>query len=490
MSLIGVQRRMRELGRIRLGEKGVAKNGKSFPKKLTGFRLTSMSHPLLLVAADLYGGEVRKWEGAPGQGDQWELYMGDRIDVLLPPGEPLTQSFEMWSGGGCVRRCNGMTMADGTGCQCPADLNDRIELARTGGACKPTTRLGVILPRIPDIGVWRMETHGYNAAVELPGTVDILKALSAGGGMIPAFLRIEQRTSVKDGETRHFVVPVLELPTVTVAELQAGQQAPALEAPAAAPALPSGPSRPTPPPAGVLAPVPPPPPSRPSPAVQAVPPAQEEAQHPMSPPPLPADLANPNVISGLIERLNALTGPDRAKFKVAFGNPRELPAGRAVEAEVFVTELEDDPFRTPAQAADDPGRPFEAGPPEVSGEDELAQVREKSTSPGQAHAPTDDASTHPHLAPSNQAPRASIKDAQRLHIDAKALGISEEDLDFLILNETAGISSSAKDLTLSQIGTVVDRMQKISERPDGAAQMAEIRNRVLEAAGQQAMVAP
>lgn len=450
-NLIGIQRRMRELGRIRLGEKGMAKNGKSYPKKLTGFRLTSQSKEKLLVAADLYGGEVRKWDGAPGLGDQWELYMGDRIDVLLPPGEPLTQSFELWSGGGCTRRCDGGTMSDGGPCQCPADMNERIELAKTGAACKPTTRLAVVLPRLPDIGVWRMESHGYNAAVELPGTVEVLRALSDDGRtMIPAWLRIEQRTSVKDGETRHFVVPVLELPTVTVAELMSGNAAPALEAGSTPAIVP-------PPPAAIAAPAPPPPP----PAARAPQPRREEAQRPVAAPPLPGDApasaATADGISGLVERLDALDAMEAVKFREKFGDPEKLQPQRLVVAEAFVTALEaNQPAATPA--ADDPGRPFEDAPP--------------AADPKGQH-------------PANGGGTVTVKQAQKLHIDASALGISEEDFDILVLNYTGGKSTSAKDVPADQMDHLTDEMQRISERPDGAARMAAIRNRVLEAAGQQ-----
>lgn len=219
LGLLDLQKRFRELGRIRLGERGQ----KGAPKKLSEFRLTSASSELLAVASHVYGGAVREWTGAPTEGKQYELLTGaDRLDVLIPPGEPLSQSWELWSGGGCQRRCNGVAQETGEECVCPADIEERMELAKTGKACKATTRLSVMLPRIPDIGVWRVETHGLNAAVELPGTVEILKAALNTGELIPAQLRLDQRTSKKDGQTRHFVVPVLELPTVTTAALMAG----------------------------------------------------------------------------------------------------------------------------------------------------------------------------------------------------------------------------------------------------------------------------
>lgn len=212
----------------------------------------------------------------------------------------------------------------------------------------------------------------------------------------------------------------------------------------------------------------------------------------MAAPPLPGDgpsAATADGISGLVERLGVLGDWAILRFEDKFGNPDKLVAKQLVVAEAFVTSLE--ASERPAAAtppAEDPGRPFEAAAatPPVSDEGELEQVREKSTSTGQAHAPTDDSSTLPRQA---TPATVSVKQAQQIHINASALRISEEDLDFLIANYTGGKSTSAKDLPLDQLDKLTDEMQRISERPDGAARMATIRNTVLEAAGQQTMAA-
>lgn len=216
MPLLDIQRRMRELGRIRTGQQVASGNGRKRPAKLEHFRLTSPSRPLIEAAAVAYGGQVRAWEG------QWEvLTTADTIDVVIPPGQSISQWYEMWSGGGCQRRCDGRTnVLTDTPCACPADPADRRELAASGGACKPTTRLNVILPDIPDLGVWRLESHGYYAAAELSGTVDVLEAADR---LLPARLRLEPRESKKPGKpTAQYMVPVLELPTVRISELMGG----------------------------------------------------------------------------------------------------------------------------------------------------------------------------------------------------------------------------------------------------------------------------
>lgn len=264
MTLGGLPQRMRELGRLRTGEKGTTvskKTGKevSFPVKRTTWRLTSPSAELLAVAADLYGGEVDEWLDSPGEGKQYQLATeADSVSVLIPLSFSLSQHWELWKKGGCERRCDGTTnLITDSPCICPADIEERIAAAsaqdengkyKDPTGCKPTTRLSVLLPDIPDLGVWRLEAHGYNAAIEIPGTLAILAGLlRAHGGtdaLIPARLRIDPRTQKKGGETRHFTVPVIETPSLSPQMLMSGQSMPtqigAGDRTAAVPALGAG----------------------------------------------------------------------------------------------------------------------------------------------------------------------------------------------------------------------------------------------------------
>ena len=222
--MLDIPNRARELGRIRMGEQVPKSGGGRRPSKLVTWRLTCATADYLEAAAAIYGGTVAPWPEAPTEGDQWQLTTAvDSLDVMVPPSDladALSQWWEKWTGGGCDRRCNGeVETLGGARCQCPADLAERLELAKTGKACKPTTRAAFILPKLPDLGVWRLEAHGMNAAIELPGSIAMLRRFSVGDVWIPGRLRLDQRTSKKDGQTHHYGVPVVELPSVTVAEL-------------------------------------------------------------------------------------------------------------------------------------------------------------------------------------------------------------------------------------------------------------------------------
>jgi hypothetical protein len=244
MPIIQIQRRMMELGRVRLGEKGP----KGEPRKLQTFRFTSASRALLEAVATQHGGTVKEWIGAPDEGYFEVTTEATELDIVLPPvfsdadGTPTvaySQWFELWSGGGCQRRCDGVNEAlSGKPCLCA--MEDEGERA-----CKPTTRVSFMLPDIQGLGVWRLDSHGWNAATELPVTLEVLSQAAQANRFIPAVLRLQNRTKKAEGQTRRFVVPVIDLKDISVKQLAAGEvpDAIAMNAPAMAaipkPALPA-----------------------------------------------------------------------------------------------------------------------------------------------------------------------------------------------------------------------------------------------------------
>ena len=141
--IIDLQRRLVEVGRIRMGRKEGNR-----PVKLSTWRLTSRDQARLEAAAALYGGTVQPW--AEREGEHELIVATDELPILLLPGQTLSQWHELWSGGGCQRRCDGEreVLSDGS-CLCDAEEGDR--------KCKPTTRLSVMLPDVPGLGCWRLD---------------------------------------------------------------------------------------------------------------------------------------------------------------------------------------------------------------------------------------------------------------------------------------------------------------------------------------------
>lgn len=217
MAIVDLQRRIMEAGRIRIGAQTATSNGGSRPVKLETFRLTSADQRRIEQAAELFGGAPVEWAAPAGR--QWEVVTTtDALAVIVPPSEmAFSQHYEMWSAGGCQRRCDGVTESIGDRpCACDPDKRE----------CAIHTRLSVMLRDLPGLGVWRIDTSGYYAAVELSGAVQVIQAAAGRGALLPARLRLEQRTVKRqvDGkpQTRRFAVPVLDI-EISPAQLLASQ---------------------------------------------------------------------------------------------------------------------------------------------------------------------------------------------------------------------------------------------------------------------------
>lgn len=197
--IAGLRTRPRELGRLRFGDRDPV-SGR--PVALATWRLTSPYRDLLEAAASLWGGEVRAWEDAPTSGEQWDLVTeASELEVLVPPQDiAAAQAYELWRAGGVVRRCDGETeLLSGGPCECDPARRD----------CDVSTHLLLVLPQLPDLGVWRLRTTGWAAAQELPWAVELLLRLAGPAALARGRLAIETRTRKVEGQTRHFAVPVL-----------------------------------------------------------------------------------------------------------------------------------------------------------------------------------------------------------------------------------------------------------------------------------------
>lgn len=203
-------------GKIRLGDRG----GKNrAPRALTRFRITSPDEQIIREVADLYGGTAKPWsDKSANPPDQWEVQTeATELRVFLPPGA-LDCGYEFWSGGGRVRRC------DGIECEV-AGQNEMMTIpcpCKAAGvmSCKPHTRLSVVLPEVRFAGVFELTSTGWHAAAEMASMQTLIEQLQTGGRVIDALLVLEQAQA--QGGSRKFVVPKLRL-SASVLALVAGE---------------------------------------------------------------------------------------------------------------------------------------------------------------------------------------------------------------------------------------------------------------------------
>jgi hypothetical protein len=243
--ILDLQRRLHEAGRIRIGVTVPTKGGKTRPQRLATFRITGQDRRALERIAGLYGGAVEPWKDAP-VGEQWQVITNTaEIRVAVPPERmALSQSYELWSGGGCVRRCDGERQTNDEPCLC-ATLEEDDQTPR----CSRHTRLSLMLADLATTGLWRLDTQGFYASEELAGAFELAQMLAAATGrsLLPGWLRLEQREIRRPGEqVKRFAVPVLDLEMDTAALLGPTRAAPILPAAASADGLTPIPAEPVP----------------------------------------------------------------------------------------------------------------------------------------------------------------------------------------------------------------------------------------------------
>lgn len=225
---VPINKRRRQLaihGKFRLGIKDNSRQGR---RAIDTFRFTSPDRAAVENLAATYGGTVRPWSDPKASPrDQFEVITDAKeIRVWMPP-DCIEETYEMWSGGGCLRRCDGETVevpvenADGweprsVSCICAA--KGKME-------CAYKLRLDLILPDVNFGGVWRLETKSEFVAQELPPMVELIQSMQTQG-FTPGVLGLESRQTL--GGRHKFVVPVLRT-SVTPEQIMSGQ-APALEA--------------------------------------------------------------------------------------------------------------------------------------------------------------------------------------------------------------------------------------------------------------------
>lgn len=215
MPILDLQRRMRQLGEIRIGHvvAGTTRDGKPYtrPAKLNAFRFTSPSREILTQVAALYGGDVKPWTPANGGPAEFEVYStANRLPVIIPPRDAVSQWYELYAGSKCMRRCDGQTEHK-TDRPCLCDPANRD--------CAITTRVNVMLRDVPALGQWLLVSKGYYAAVSLPPAAELL---AQAGGYVAGWLGMEEKLIQREKGPARFMVPTLDV-EITPAALMAGQ---------------------------------------------------------------------------------------------------------------------------------------------------------------------------------------------------------------------------------------------------------------------------
>jgi hypothetical protein len=249
VSIRGMQTSLAEMGRIRLGQRVPTAKGGTRPAKLDTFRFTSPARALIEEIAALYGGTASEFTGEGVRGKQFQVTTEHNVIPVFVPRQTIDPFYESWARGVCTRRCNGEhDLIHDNPCDCNPEKR----------ACKPTTRVNLMLSDVSGPGYWRLESHGIYAAMELTQIAQLIQRVEIP---LPAKLLLEARQrkffNREEGkvETHDWFTPVVILDHLTPRMLITGgteaveravqsggaAPAPALEGAAESRALPAAP---------------------------------------------------------------------------------------------------------------------------------------------------------------------------------------------------------------------------------------------------------
>lgn len=254
--------RLATIGNIRVGMQVPISNPrpngpKTRPASSETFILTSASQAVLEDAKSVYGGEISPFPGNRGQYQLVTETQTLKAIMSMRPLNPsvedgdtesLSQHFEVWEKGVCLKRCDGCLAKIPTGkngevrtvdCSCDPDEPE----------CKLVSRLNVMLSEIDAMGMWGLRTQSQFFDEEVNAFISALRSMRLETPFVPVIATLTRRQTYGE-DKKHFSVVTLTVdpspisPAELIRRLQLVVQGlpgdpPALVVDTAAPALPT-----------------------------------------------------------------------------------------------------------------------------------------------------------------------------------------------------------------------------------------------------------
>lgn len=192
---IDVRPRVPRRGKIHLGEKGTTQQGKQYPKSLPHFRVPD---------------EIKEFIGAEPTS----------LNVRFPYANPMdnvSYYFRRYGAGGI--------------CKCIGDGQTAMELGEDGQMheidclgegcpmytdpkpkCRKVAKLSVILPDVPGIGIWQIDTASINTVLDLLGQMALVQGQGVPVTGVPFILERIPKQVAPDGKAKTVHVLTLKCP--------------------------------------------------------------------------------------------------------------------------------------------------------------------------------------------------------------------------------------------------------------------------------------
>ncbi len=211
------RRRIPRLGKLRLGIKAVNANGREYPKAVDYFVVTSED---------------------PGMAEAFRAAYGDKpkaIEIAFPTDHPedwASQFYRNYSRSrGLVCKGDGeeatRLVFAGDSSKAPAGHDpsgkretEWVPVECTGkkcpfcekGDCKGTMFLQFLIPSIPGLGVWQLDTSSVNSILNVNSSVDLIQRVCGKIAMLPLTLRVVPMQVTPGGIKKTVWVLQLDIP--------------------------------------------------------------------------------------------------------------------------------------------------------------------------------------------------------------------------------------------------------------------------------------
>jgi hypothetical protein len=214
MPIAGIsdKRRLPRLGKIRLGEKAVSEKTKQeYPKAVDYFVVPD-------VVKAIYGEKPRA------------------LDIVIPHEDQeiyFSQYYRRYgSGSGLICKGNGVKaiyLDKETGEMQEVDcVPDECE-AYEKKHCRATGFLQFLLPRVPGLGVWQIDTSSYHSIINLNSAFELVRAAAGRVAFIPLKLIVRPQEVAPDGKKKVVYVMDIDTSDMSLKGVQALGAAPATQ---------------------------------------------------------------------------------------------------------------------------------------------------------------------------------------------------------------------------------------------------------------------
>jgi hypothetical protein len=207
------QRQMPRLGKIRTGVKVPNKNGSGEHPEAVDFFVLSED------IAGLFGEKPRALpimfpveDDTRFASQYYKCYSSFRGLVCKGDGETCTRLIDTRNGDFAHRDTTDTERRDlpCTGRDCPMYQQKK---------CKEVMSLQFLLPSVPGLGVWQLDTGSYHSIVAVNSAIELIRSICGRISMIPLKLTIEPKEVAPDGRKK--TVNILQIRTdITLAEIQ------------------------------------------------------------------------------------------------------------------------------------------------------------------------------------------------------------------------------------------------------------------------------